>query len=65
MRRSRFAKAFETSDTIRQRTSVREAFWFDLRTPDTSGERSLADWRVAGLDLIALLLGFTHALITR
>jgi diguanylate cyclase (GGDEF)-like protein len=64
MRRSRFAKAFETSDTIRQRTSVREAFWFDLRTPDTSGERSLADWRVAGLDLIALLLGFTHALIT-
>ena len=62
MRRSRFAKAFETSDTIRQRTSVREAFWFDLRTPDTSGERSLADWRVAGLDLIALLLGFTHLL---
>src|SRR5690348_3515787 len=64
MRRSRFANAFETSDTIRQRTSVREAFWFDLCSPDESGERSLADWRVAGLDLIALLLGFTHLLFT-
>ena len=39
---------------------MRDACWFDVRTPDTSDERSLADWRVAGLDLIAALLGFTH-----
>ena len=62
MRRSRFAISFETSDNIRQRTSVREAFWFDLRSPDSSDERSLAEWRVAGLELIALMLGFTHLL---
>jgi predicted signal transduction protein with EAL and GGDEF domain len=37
---------------------------FDLRQPESSDERSLADWRVAGLDLIALVLGATHLLIT-
>jgi len=35
---------------------------FDLRHPESSGERSLADWRVAGLDFMAILLGFTHLL---
>ncbi|HEX3423391.1 MAG TPA: EAL domain-containing protein [Sphingomicrobium sp.] len=43
---------------------MREAMRFDLRHPDSAEERSLADWRVAGLDLIALLMGFTHVLIT-
>lgn len=64
MRRSRFASAFETNDEIRSRTSVREAMRFDLRHPESADERSLADWRVAGLDLIAVLMGFTHVLIT-
>jgi diguanylate cyclase (GGDEF)-like protein len=63
MRRSRFA-AFEARDGTRDRSSVREALWFDLRAPATSDERSLADWRVAGLDLIALLLGSMHFLFT-
>ncbi|MFL6755195.1 MAG: EAL domain-containing protein [Sphingomicrobium sp.] len=64
MRRSRFAGAIGTNDATREVAPVREALWFDLRSPDASEERSLADWRVAGLEHIALLLGFTHALIT-
>ena len=64
MRRSRFASAFETNDEIRSRSSVREAMRFDLQHPESADERSLADWRVAGLDLSAVLLGFTHILIT-
>ena len=64
MRRSRFASKFETNAAIRARTSVPEAMRFDLRHPESSDERSLADWRVAGLDLIALVLGATHVLIT-
>jgi len=63
MRRSRFANTVESNDAIRARTSVREAMRFDLRHPESSDERSLADWRVAGLDLIAVLLGATHLLI--
>jgi len=62
MRRARFATSFETNDEILARTSVREAMRFDLRQPESSGERSLADWRVAGLDFMALLLGATHLL---
>ena len=49
MRRSRFASTLETNDEIRARTSVREAMRFDLRHPESSDERSLAEWRVAGL----------------
>jgi diguanylate cyclase (GGDEF)-like protein len=64
MRRSRFASAIETSDAGSDRASISEALWFDLRTAETSDEVSLADWRIAGLDQIALLLGFTHLLIT-
>ena len=60
MRRSRFAKSAGANSGSRARASVRDACWFDVRTPDTSDERSLADWRLAGLDLIAALLGFTH-----
>jgi len=64
MRRSRFAGAIGTSGATREVAPVREALWFDLRSPEASEERSLADWRVAGLEHIALLLGFTHVLIT-
>ena len=64
MRRSRFVSAFETNAEIRSRTSVREAIRLDLQRPESVDERSLADWRVAGLDLIAVVMGFTHVLIT-
>jgi diguanylate cyclase (GGDEF)-like protein/PAS domain S-box-containing protein len=60
MRRSRFAKPAQSDEGTRARASVRDACWFDLRSPDSSDERSLADWRLAGLDLIAAMLGFTH-----
>ena len=63
MRRSRFASAIETVEPADERASINEAFWVDLHTPETSDESSLADWRVAGLDQIALLLGFTHLLV--
>src|SRR4029079_10109431 len=62
MRRSRFANTVESNDAIRARTSVREAMRFDLRHPESSDERSLSEWRVAGLDFMAILLGFTHRL---
>ncbi|QNP46330.1 EAL domain-containing protein [Sphingomonas sediminicola] len=34
-----------------------------MRAPETSDEASLSDWRVGGLDHVALLLGVTHLLI--
>ena len=43
---------------------MREAMRFDLRHPESSDERSLSEWRVAGLDYMAILLGFTHLLFT-
>src|SRR6478609_5946034 len=64
MRRARFARAVEKTAESTERVSIREALWFGLRTPETSDEASLADWRVAGLDQVALLLGVTHLLIT-
>ena len=64
MRRSRFAKAIETSDTVTERASIRETLWFDIHGSEGSQENSLAEWRVAGLDHIALLMGFTHILMT-
>ncbi len=39
---------------------MREALWFDLTPPETSDELSLAEWRVAGLAHIPLLLGAMH-----
>jgi len=63
MRRSRYTGAIETAEPADERASIREAFWFDLHAPDSPDEVSLADWRVAGLDNIALLLGFTHLLV--
>ena len=64
MRRARFATAVEQVGVAPARVSVNEAMWFGVRRPESSDEASLLDWRVAGLDHIALLLGVTHILIT-
>jgi diguanylate cyclase (GGDEF)-like protein len=63
MRRARFASAVENVGGEAQKVSIREALWFGLRSPETSDEASLSDWRVGGLDHVALLLGVTHLLI--
>ena len=63
MRRARFARAVENIAEEAQKVSVKEALWFGLRSPETSDEASLSDWRVSGLDHVALLLGVTHLLI--
>ena len=63
MRRARFASAVEKTGQ-QDRVSVREALLFDVRRPETSDEASLSDWRVGGLDHMAVLLGVTHLLIT-
>src|SRR5689334_19558624 len=64
MRRSRFVSAIDQNDTAGERPSISEALWYDLRNPETTDEMSLADWRIAGLEHVAILLGFTHLLIT-
>jgi len=64
MRRARFATAVEQVGVAPARVSVNEAMWFGVRRPESSDEASLLDWRIAGLDHIALLLGVTHLLIT-
>ena len=64
MRKARFARAVEKAAESTDRVSIREALWFGLRAPETTDEASLADWRIAGLDQIALMLGLTHLLIT-
>jgi diguanylate cyclase (GGDEF)-like protein len=64
MRRARFVGAVEASEDSRDRSSVREALWFDLRAHESNDEESLSDWRVAGLDHVPILLGITHLLIT-
>jgi hypothetical protein len=64
MRRARFARAVETAGSVKERVSIREALWFGLRTPETTDEASLSDWRVAGLDHLPILLGVTHLFIT-
>src|SRR4051794_15290696 len=65
MRRSRFAREIEASDAAdAERPSIGDTLWFDIRAPNSSDEVPLADWRVAGLDHVALLMCFTHALIT-
>ena len=64
MRKARFARAVETASKQRERVSIREALWFGLRSPETTDEASLADWRVGSLDHMAILLGITHILIT-
>ena len=64
MRRARFVGAVEADVAASGRSSIREALWFDLRAHDTSDDESLAEWRIAGLDHIAILLGIMHLLIT-
>ena len=63
MRRSRFATEIEASDSVSEWPSIRDTLWFDVRNPERSDEVPLAEWRVAGLDHIALLMGFTHLLV--
>jgi diguanylate cyclase (GGDEF)-like protein len=64
MRRSRFVGAVEARSSERGQATISEALWFDLRNPEASEEMSLADWRIAGLEHIALLLGVMHVLLT-
>jgi hypothetical protein len=63
MRKARFAKSGRKAGAER-RGFPSGALWFGLRTPETSDEASLSDWRVTGLDLVPVLLGVTHALLT-
>jgi len=60
MRRTRFAKAVESHGGADARASIGEALWFDILSPDTPDNHSLSAWRVAALDLGAMLLGLTH-----
>jgi diguanylate cyclase (GGDEF)-like protein len=60
MRRTRFAGAVESSGEAGARTSIREALWFDILSPDTPDNHSLSAWRVEAVDLCAILLGVTH-----
>ncbi|HVL78193.1 MAG TPA: diguanylate cyclase, partial [Sphingomicrobium sp.] len=62
MRRSRFVKAIEGAGN-RDKASIKEALWFDIRTPESSEEESLALWRVAGFNHAPLLLGAAHLFI--
>ena len=64
MRRARFAGTVEGQEAERDIATVREALWFDLRPHDNSDEQSLAEWRIAGLDHLALMMGIMHLLIT-
>lgn len=64
MRKARSARAVEKAGVEKTSVSIREALWFDLRAPESSDEASLSDWRVTGLDLVPVLLGVTHCLIT-
>jgi len=63
MRRSRFVKAIGSDSGNRDKASIQEALWFDIRTPDSSEEESLALLRVAGFNHAPLLLGATHLLV--
>jgi diguanylate cyclase (GGDEF)-like protein len=62
MRRSRFVSSVNQIED-REDVSIRDAFFFDLISPESSDQDSLAQWRVAGLQHMALLLGATHALV--
>ena len=62
MRRSRFVNPVQPRE--KEKASISEALWFDLRTSETSDDATLADWRVSGLDHVAVLLGIAHLLIT-
>jgi len=61
MRRSRFVNPVQPVEVAKP--SIWEALWFDLRTPENGDDVALSDWRIGGLDHVALLLGVTHLLI--
>ena len=61
MRRSRFVSSVQTAEAAKP--SLWEALWFDLRSPETSDDVALSEWRIGGLDHVAFLLGVTHLLI--
>jgi diguanylate cyclase (GGDEF)-like protein len=58
MRRARFAVS--EGEGLNDRASVRDALTFDLRSPETSDDDSLASLRVSMFDLAPALLGATH-----
>ena len=60
MRRARFAGAVEIPGDSRARASVREALWFDILSPESPDEESLAAQRITPLDYSAIVLGITH-----
>ena len=62
MRRARFAKPVEQAQDGRQRTSVSEALWFDLRASETADDEALLSSRLDAFDHAPLLLGITHLL---
>jgi diguanylate cyclase (GGDEF)-like protein len=62
MRRSRFARAIETT-SVRERASIGDALWFDVTAPDSTDEDSLCEWRLAGVQHAPLILGVTHLLV--
>ncbi|MCL6729563.1 putative bifunctional diguanylate cyclase/phosphodiesterase [Sphingomonas hankyongi] len=61
MRRSRFVSSVQTAEAAKP--SLWEALWFDLRSPETSDDVALSEWRIGGLDHVAFLLGVTHLLV--
>ena len=64
MARTRFAKAVGQSPSgTPERASVHEALWFDIKVPESAGEASLSETRMAALDQSAILLGLAHLLI--
>jgi diguanylate cyclase (GGDEF)-like protein len=60
MRRARFAGAVEIPGDSRARASVREALWFDILSPESPDEESLATQRITPLDYSAIVLFVTH-----
>ena len=62
MRRSRFVSSIGKIED-REEVSIHDAFFFDLKPPESNEQDSLAQWRVAGLQHMALLLGATHLLV--
>ena len=62
MRRSRFSKVVEQPGR-RERASIGESLWFDLRTPETADEDSLAYWRVTALDQAPMFLAAAHIMV--
>src|SRR5262245_35691744 len=58
MRRARFAVS--DGEAINERASVGDALTFDLRTPETSDDDSLASQRGAMFELAPALLVATH-----